>query len=91
MEEDVDDPAEEGGRGLGTCINSRHGVLPGISIEKERYPSPPSPSPAMLGPFFTNRVVSIRLPIFVMLRTLFEWIMAVCRKPCSLRWAISMA
>ena len=37
----------------------------------------------MHGPFFTNSVVSMARPILVMLRTLFEWMMLVWRKPCS--------
>ena len=28
----------------------------GPAIENDKYPSPPSPSPDMLGPFFTNSV-----------------------------------
>ena len=37
----------------------------------------------MHGPFFTNSVVSMTRPILVMFCTLFEWMMLVCRKPCS--------
>ena len=41
-------------------------------MENERYPSPPNPKADMHGPFFTNKVVSIILPILVMFLTLFE-------------------
>ena len=51
----------------------------GVAMLYDRKPSPPSPSPAMQGPFLMNRVVSISRPMIVMLRTLREWIRAVCR------------
>ena len=42
----------------------------GPAIENDKYPSPPKPSDAMQGPFFTNNVVSITFPILVMFFTL---------------------
>ena len=45
----------------------------------------------MHGPFLTNSVVSIARPILVMFRTLFEWMMLVCRKPCSYCFALAIA
>src|SRR6185369_5235576 len=61
----------------------------GPAIENDKYPSPPRPSDAMHGPFFTNSVVSMIRPMYVMFFTLFEWMMLVCRKPCSASFARS--
>ena len=53
----------------------------GVAMLKLRYPSPPLPSPAMLGPFWINSVVSISRPMRVMVSRLREWMMLVCLKP----------
>ena len=45
----------------------------------------------MLGPFWTNSVVSISRPMRVIVSTLREWMMAVCLKPCSYFFASAMA
>ena len=54
-----------------------------VAIEYDGYPSPPSPSPATDGPFFTNTVVSKSLAMAVILVTSCVWIIALCLKLCS--------
>src|SRR5438128_11278995 len=63
----------------------------GVAILKLKYPSPPEPRLAMLGPFCTNRLVSSSRPIFVIASTLREWMIAVCLNPCSYFFAKAMA
>src|SRR5262249_29748648 len=63
----------------------------GVAMLKLRYPSPPLPNPAMLGPFWMYSDVSSSRPIRVTVSTLREWMTLVCLKPCSDFFARAMA
>ncbi len=63
----------------------------GEAIENDENPSPPSPSPAKLGPLATKMLQFIARAMRVIVSTLVEWIDAVWRNPCSARTARSIA
>lgn len=67
-------------------VNVRGVVMPSpvaSAMENDEVPSPPEPSAAVLGPFFTKIVVFMTLAILSMFSTFFECMIAVWPKPCS--------
>ena len=86
------DPSDLIGRAVATLVIGLVTPSPvGVAMLNDRKPSPPSPSPAMHGPFLTNRVVFITRAIFVIVCTSREWMMAVWPKPCSYFFASAIA
>ena len=58
------------------CLVNVNGVVTpspvGVAMLKLKYPSPPEPSDAVLGPLATNNVTFISRPILVIVSTLRE-------------------